>query len=239
MADYVEWLFTEQFSIKCIAESLIELVKVSVWMKTIGVGSIKSIGEREIEDYLKARWQGGKLTSKQRYLSHIKPFYYYVKERIDGSLEIPLLTVKVLRATGTETKANTNEIEILWEGLASGQSKGPGALMLALVLGYGFTLKTLTRLQGTIEGDVLHYEEQQPVRLGKKQRQISLQNAPEWLKKLLAGHRSSGYLFQTSYSFKRGLPVSAEYCQREVQKLVKAMLGYAISVNRLERGALI
>lgn len=238
IVDFVDWLHSKQFSHRSIASVLRELLKFKQWMSNVGIDSIKSVGNQEVMAYLEVRDNGNKLLSKQRSLSDLKPFFYYIKDKIDGSILVPSLTIRVLRPTGAETKANTQEIEALWDAVGNGCAEGQGALMLALVLGYGCTLKTLPQLQTTQEPELLEYESQGPVRLGSKTRTLNLQNAPPWLKKLLADHWVKGHLFKSPHGSKRDLPISPEYCQNQVKMLVKAILGYPIPVNRLERGAL-
>jgi hypothetical protein len=252
MTGYVSWLLKQQFATETIRQSLRELVRFRHWLAGVGTVnqtpvSLDTLDERYLYDYLTQRAQGCHQDSKARYWYHLKPFFHYLQEALDGGLRVPEVIAPQSNKVVGWSNVSSATIDRLWQALESGDAQGDGALMLALVLGYGLPLKVLPLLRYDHQHGlsvVLHYNEQQQARLGVQERSISLDLTKPWLASLWAGviaHRpgnAMAYLFQSPYGHRRGVSVSTEHCARALKATVQAVLGYTLTPKALELATL-
>jgi hypothetical protein len=112
-------------------------------------------------------------------------------------------------------------------------------------LGMGLPLKVLPLLQVVEQPGRLVYDFQCPNRQGVNKYEVSLPLDEAWIAAYWTTHlktRSApadfAYLFTSRSAIKKRQSVSSDYCRRRLQNLVVRLLGYPITVNRLERGSL-
>lgn len=237
VADYIDWCHEKAFSPVTIYNGLRELLKFYRWTQIQGIASFLNVNHKTLMAYLEERHKGDKVTSKQRSLAHLKPLFFYAKDRIDGTIKVPDLVVHAPKNQGLPNAANSEEVERLWQALEKQEITGSYALMLGLIIGYACPVKMLPLLRLSETPYVLTYEYRQASRLGVSTRVLDLSNAPDWLKQCLP-NRNEGFLFQTSHGIKRHSPISTMHCKRIIAKTTRHVLGYSIPINRLERGML-
>jgi site-specific recombinase XerD len=245
VSDYIRWLGEQSFSPSSTYDCVSELLKLQVWIKTQAINRIEDISDQTLAQYMEERGKKLKPTSRKRVLGSLKAVFYYYKAMVNGGYSIPEINVYAPTSLGLNQSANSLEISKLWEALEQNILPSEGALMIVLVLGFGLTVKALPLLRMTDQADVLVYDDQLPCRLGVSERLIKVPDEPPWLNRLFYKHLQKLkvgttyiYLFETRYALKRNRPVSVEYCQRRVQQCIKAVLGYPLTVNYIERGAI-
>ncbi len=244
VTDYIGWLARQGFSPRSVYDCVRELSRFKHWMHVQDGTSLKTITNFDVQAYLLECYPKHQAISKKRVLSSLKPLFHYYKG-IEGSFNVPDFTIKAFHPLGLSDSANSLEITQLWEGLENGHFSAEVSIMLLLVLGYGLSVKALSMLKIEDEDQgLLSYVEQRPSRQGVSERAFQLDPASPWLSSLWSRYLecrqaplSYRYVFVSSYASRRGMPVSTAYCQRLIQGSVKLFLGYPVSVNRLERGA--
>jgi site-specific recombinase XerD len=244
VTDYIGWLVRQGFSPRSVYDCVRELSRFKHWMDAQDRTSLKTITNFDVQAYLVECYPKHQTLSKKRVLSSLKPLFHYFKG-IDGAFHVPDFTIKAFHPLGLSDAANSLEISRLWEGLEKNHFSAEASMMLVLVLGYGLSVKALPMLKiEDEEQGLLSYVEQRSSRQGGSDRAIQLDLASPWLSSLWTRYLQCrqapdchGYVFVSSYASRRGMPVSTAYCQRLIQGSVKLFLGYPVSVNRLERGA--
>jgi hypothetical protein len=244
VSDCIRWLECKTFSPRSILDIVREYEKFRAWMPGHGLDSIAQVGNVTLQRYLLDRAFGQNNAVKKNILGHLRTVFHYYKEAINGGFSLPDYGVKVPHHLGASVSANGVDIDRLWEALEAEHLPAMAGLMLVLILGYGLPLRALPLLQITQEEGILLWAERLPCRRGIKERQIRLAFDLAWLARLWEVYQVEReampdypYLFASGHGGRRKRPVSVEYCQRIVQEIVQGVLGYVVSVNRLERGA--
>ncbi|WP_373530941.1 hypothetical protein [Vampirovibrio sp.] len=241
---FVYWMESKGFSLRSMTDILREARKFRAWMNGHGLNGLNEIGNLELQRYLLYRANGYKNSSKKEILGRIRAMLYYYQEAVEGGYRVPDYTVKAPRLLGVTESATSEEIEKLLDALTHEALPAMAGLMLVCVLGYGVPLKTLPLLKLAGEPGLLTYRERLPCRRGSVERFLSLDLSLPWIasywRDWMAEREEEGeaYLFTSGHGQKRGRPVSASHCHRVIQAITKAVLGYSIPVNHLERGAL-
>lgn len=241
---FIHWLERKRFSPRSMTDILREGRKLRAWMNGHGLKTLDGIDNLALQRYLLHRANGYKHSSKQQILGRIRPMLYYYQEAVNAGYRVPDYTVKAPRLLGVSESATSEEIETLLDAMAKNELPAMAGLMLVCVLGYGIPLKNLPLLELTGELGVLTYKDRLPALGGRLERCLSLDVSWPWIASYWRdwmAERVEGvgfYLFTSGHGQKRGRPVSVTHCQRAVQAATKAVLGYAVPVNHLERGAL-
>lgn len=244
VCDFIGWMLKNQFSPASIRDRVRELYGFSAWVDTQGLNSLDGLSESLALKYLHERGQSCKANTHQKIGVHLQAFCDYYRERVDGRL--PVFSLSRSHAdSGHGMDANSEEVQTLWNALKGGALPAEPALMLVFVLGLGLPIKVLPLLRRTEISGKLAYEFQRPNRQGIQECSVSLPLEESWLAaywgaylKWRSAPEGFGYLFVSRAAIKKRQPVSSEYCRRLLQGLVAEVLGYPITVNRLERGSL-
>jgi site-specific recombinase XerD len=252
VTDWIDWMVSKQFAPRTILDCVREFLKLSQWMQVCNLTCIDQLDERRVYHYLTQQGKAKPLNakSKQRVYSNLASLFSYYKDGHNGGFTIPKISFKSGSVEGVNSSATSEEIAHLWGVLEGGSLSAKAGLMLVLILGHGLPLKTLPLLRVTPEPGNLAYTLRLGCRRGEQERTLRLALNRPWLRDYWEAYqldranlvkqtaKESAYLFVSRFGVKRGLPVSVDTCQRDVQQAVKQALGYAIPVNHLERGSL-
>lgn len=244
LSDCIRWMLSKEFAPRSILDILQEYRKFKTWMSSQCLDSLGQVGNAEIQRYLLERAYRQTNGSKGRILGNLRTVLHYYKDAIDGGFRLPDCTIKVSRMPGTESSARGDEIARLWDALQTRWFPAMAALMLALILSYGLSLRALPLLRMKEPTGRLLWTERLPCRRGVREQEIQLDLGMPWLADLWERvlrqrktHSDYPYLFTSGHSRRRQRPVSVDFCQKAVQDAVQGVLGYPIPVNNLERGA--
>jgi hypothetical protein len=213
-------------------------------MEAQKIGGIEEITESKTSQYLHERGLTCKVSTCQKIGVHLQAFFDYYRERVDG--RFPVFSLSRFRAaSGHGMDASSEEVQSLWGVLKEGALTAETALMLIFVLGMGLPLKVLPLLRLAEQPGTLIYDFQRPNRQGLNKYAVSLPLDEPWIEsywrdylKQRSAPAEFSYLFTSRAAIKKRQPVSSDYCRRKLQTLIAEILGYPITVNRLERGSL-
>ena len=237
LVNYVYWLKSKEFSEHSISNSLSELKKFCLWIQSQDL-DLEMVNNEILKGYLSGFSLTQKSSSKQKILCNLKPFFSFYKEEINPSFRLPSMTIEVKRNKLLYNRLSSQDIEKLKEAIRKESQNLNGALMLYLLIEFGVPLKCLSLIE--IQGKSLIYVYRCQARTGKETKQIRIRENSllEYLISQQKRDKHSKYLFQNLLSSRKNKPVSVDYCQSTIQKLVLKALGFEIPVQVIYRDCL-
>ncbi len=244
ISDFIGWMLQNQFSPASILDRVWELHSFRGWMKAQGLESMDQATQERAFQYLHERGRSCQVNTCAKIGVHLQTFFEYYRERVDS--RFPVFPLSHFHpASGHGADANSDEVQSLWRALKGGNFSTETALMLIFVLGMGLPLKVLPLLRLTEQPGRFVYEFQRPNRQGVSENAVLLPLDEAWVAAYWTAYLKTRpapadftYLFTSRSAIKKRQPVSPDYCRRKLQKLIAELLGYPITVNRLERGSL-